>query len=247
MTNQSSVDFAPKLRVALLVDGENLSHSHAGTLILKSAKYGALIIKRVYGNMTKLHSWDDAPGFKTIHAGSGKNAADLLLAVEAMALMLTAQADVLVIASSDGDFSHLAQHLTERGLWIVGIGEAKAPPKFRKSCSNFHDIDTTPSAAATLPALLKPASPLPAQSGANPTSVAPQTVVKISRRVTDFLKVHADAKGYPIAQLGGQMHKQHGIKISVEPEKNWRAFLLKRTAQFDCDPKGRDACVRLRQ
>lgn len=41
-------------RVALLIDGDNLSHTHAGALIVKAARYGALTLKRVYGNMAKL-------------------------------------------------------------------------------------------------------------------------------------------------------------------------------------------------
>lgn len=217
-------------RVALLVDGDNMSHTHAGTLILKSAKHGTIIIKRVYGNMTKLPGWDDAPGFKTVHAGSGKNAADLLLAVEAKALMLTAQADVLVIASSDGDFSHLAQHLTERGLRVIGIGEAKAPPKFRKSCTSYHDLDTTP----------KPAAP-PVAKPELPTS-PPDPLVTSTRAL-----IAADPSGLSITLLSTRMAKDNAVQISLTPYKNWRAFLTSHPDHFDCDPKGPEARVTLRQ
>lgn len=56
-------DLSPyRPRVALLIDGDNLSHSHAGALILKSAKYGDLTLKRVYANMNNHPGWDDAPG-----------------------------------------------------------------------------------------------------------------------------------------------------------------------------------------
>jgi uncharacterized LabA/DUF88 family protein len=141
----------PRPRVALLIDGDNLSHAHAGALIQKAAKHGALTVKRVYGNMATHPGWDAAPGFRCIHSGKGKNATDLLLAVEAMALMLTRQADILMIASSDGDFSHLAQHLTEAGHRVIGTGEAKAPDHFRKSCSAFVELSALQAVLAPLP------------------------------------------------------------------------------------------------
>ena len=48
-----------------------------------------------------------------MHAGTGKNASDLLLALDAVELALRGDVDHFVIASSDGDFSHLALRLRE--------------------------------------------------------------------------------------------------------------------------------------
>lgn len=214
-----------RVRVALLVDGDNLSHSLAGALILKSAKYGDLIIKRVYGNMVTRPGWDAAPGFKTVHSGTGKNAADLLLTVEAMALMLTGQADVLVIASSDRDFSHLAQHLTERGLKVIGMGEAKAPDHFRKSCTTFHEIGIS----------AIPAAP------PTPKSVVLDPLVQKTRDL-----IAQNPAGLLITLLATRMSKDNAFQISQTPYKTWRAFLTAFPDQFDCDAKGTDACVRLR-
>lgn len=130
-------------RVALLVDGENMSATLAGAAIMRSLKFGALTIRRVYGNAAKMPGWDTAPGFRLVHAGIGKNATDVLLAVEAMTVMLSGQADVLVIATSDGDFRHVACALRESGRMVIGMGEAKAPESFRKACNQFIQIDAT--------------------------------------------------------------------------------------------------------
>ena len=229
MNDQSSAHFVPKPRVALLVDGDNLSHVHAGALILNSAKYGALTVKRVYGNMARLPDWDKAPGFRAVHAGTGKNATDLLLAVEAMVLMLTGQADVLIIASSDGDFSHLAQNLTERGLHVIGLGQAKAPAKFRKSCTAFHEIGT-------------PATPIATVAPKPIASAAPDPLVQKTRNL-----IAQDPSGLAITLLATRMSKDNAFQISQTQYKTWRAFLTAFPGQFDCDPKGTDARVRLRQ
>lgn len=211
-------DLSPQRpRVALLVDGDNLSHGHAGALILQAARHGALTIKRVYGNMAKLPGWNDAPGFKCIHAGTGKNASDLLLAVEATAVMLTGQADVLVIASSDRDFSHLALHLTERGLTVIGLGEAKAPDHFRKSCTRFHEL---PSAAAPTPLPLPPPAPI------DPL-IAPAKAL-----------IAAEPAGITLTQLSNRMATANAIQIRQTPHKTWRAFLLSWPEHFALDDNG---------
>ena len=232
---QGQTQPATRPRVALLVDGDNMSHAHAGALIVKSVKHGALVVKRVYGNMAKLPGWDQAAGFKTVHAGAGKNATDLLLAIEAMALMLGAQADILIIATSDGDFSHLAQNLTERGITVIGIGQDKTPDKFRKSCTTFHEI------AAPQP----PAQPSPPAQPARPAA-ALASPATIAQQVTALLRQHNDPAGFPLAALGPQMAKQHGITLSAIPDKTWRAVLTNHPMLFDCDPKGPQARVRLK-
>ena len=216
-------DLSPfRPRVALMIDGDNLSHNRAGSLILKSAAYGTLAIKRVYGNMTKHPGWEAAPGFRCVHSGTGKNASDLLLAVEATSLILTRQADILVIASSDGDFSHLALHLTERGHKVVGLGEAKAPLHFQKSCTDFHVLSADkPGTAATRPA----ADPL---------------VDKARNLIT------LEPDGLAITVLSTRLAKNNEVQISGTVYKTWRKFFASFSDVFICDAPGPDARVRLR-
>jgi hypothetical protein len=210
-------------RVALLVDGENMSSALAGRLIMAAVKHGQPLIRRVYGNVIKMSGWDAAPGFRLIHSGTGKNATDMLLCVQAMAIILDRQADVLVIASSDGDFHHLASTLRERGFPVFGIGEAKSPDHFRKACTNFEEIRVN--AAAIVP-------------------------IQPKKTNTDVFLIalirEGGTSGISIATLGGRMHALHKVKVSETPEQNWRSYLLARPALFECDPKGTDAKVRLR-
>lgn len=134
-------------RLAVLVDGENLSAAFAGPLITRSLAQGNPVIRRVYGDAAQVSGWDAAPGFKLVHAGRGKNAADMLLCIEAMALVQAGQVDGVVVASSDGDFSHLATHLREAGVLVIGMGEAKAPEHWRKSCTRFESLSVAQAVA----------------------------------------------------------------------------------------------------
>lgn len=134
------VEESTQRRVALLIDGENISAGFAGKLIVEAGRLGDLAIKRAYGNARRIPGWDFAPGIRLIHAGDGKNAADLLLTVQAMQIFHEGKASIFVIASSDGDFSHLVTHLRERGATVIGAGESKTPEGFRKSCCKWLPI-----------------------------------------------------------------------------------------------------------
>ncbi len=49
-----------------------------------------------------------------------------------------------------------------------------------------------------------------------------------------------------ITDLNPIMRAKHGTLISEMPEKSWRAYLTKRNALYEIDPKGPDAKVRLK-
>ncbi len=207
--------------VALLIDGENISGEHAGRIISKARTFGPLVVRRVYGNATRMPTWDTAPGFRVMHSATAKNSADMLLAIEAVALAHSRTIDTFVIASSDGDFSHLAHHLREQGLATVGIGEAKAPLAFRKACTEFEEIS---------------------RKRADPG----MAVDDLDHKITVLIRSESDENAMRISDLNGRMRKAHDFKISEHPRKTWRAYLLSRPELFSCDPKGPESCVRLK-
>lgn len=122
--------------VALLIDGENLSLQFADALLREAEAFGVPTVRRVYGKSEHIIGWGDE-GYRLVQTKPGKNSADLLLCVEAMSLALRENFQTIIIASSDRDFSYLAEHLRELGHLVVGIGEKKAPVAFRKACSVF--------------------------------------------------------------------------------------------------------------
>ncbi|MDO8881821.1 NYN domain-containing protein, partial [Pseudotabrizicola sp.] len=135
------MDLSPqKPPVAVLVDGENLSFTHAQAILTNARRYGDPMIRRVYGKPEAIAAWADH-GFRLITTRPGKNAADLLLSVEAMTLALKDNIKTLIVASSDSDFSYLANQLRECGHRLIGMGEGKTPGAFRAACTEFTHLD----------------------------------------------------------------------------------------------------------
>lgn len=222
-----------KPRVALLVDGDNLSAQHADAILATTRALGQPDILRCYLNAQKCLSWLSRPEFRPIHAGTGKNASDLLLAIDAMELALGGTIGSFVIASSDSDFSHLAHRLRERGHAVHGMGEEKTPPAFRAACTAFTELTAPPKAKA------KPASlPLPAQA---------PVVVSLDEAIRRVIASHSkQGMGMKLTELAPKMHQLHGIRISTQTEKTWRAYFVARPHLFDIDPRGADSHVRFR-
>lgn len=107
---------------ALFIDGENMPASFAPQILKIAA--GAFV-RRAYGDVTRIKSWSDTPSIRLVHSGTGKNAGDVLLALDALELAYEGLAERFVIASSDGDFTHLATRLREKGLEVIGAVASK--------------------------------------------------------------------------------------------------------------------------
>lgn len=210
------------VRVAILVDGDNLSPAYAEPIAALGRAEGRIDLHRVYTDATRPSGWHEARGARMVHAGRGKNAADLLLAIDAMEHCTPGAFDALVLASSDGDFAHLATRIRERGLTVIGAGERKAPPGFRDSCTRFVTLDRSPR--------------LPAQ---RPTP--------LDRNIRSVIAEHSrNGAGMRLAELAPRMHARFGTRISTYPERTWRAYFAARNDLFDLDPRGPDAHVRFR-
>ena len=213
--------------VAVLVDGDNLNAKHAGAILATARKHGTPTVIRAYLDAQRNDAWHDAPAFRVIHAGTGKNAADLLLALDAIELLLTQSIKSFVIASSDGDFAHLAQRLREHQAKVITVGEAKAPAAFRASGHHFVELGPRPPVTLVSPAANPPAD--------------------LDLKIRSMIAAHSTGgKGMRMTDLAREMHRQHGVKISSYPEKTWRAYLLARPALFDLDPRGPEAMARFR-
>lgn len=137
--NKTITDATPTDPIALLVDGENISVIWAQTLLKEARLFGVPTVRRVYGKSEHIAGWEQE-GFKLVPTRPGKNAADLLLCVEASGLAHRDGFHTLMIASSDGDFSYLTEHLRELGHELIGIGETKTPRAFREVCTAFIEL-----------------------------------------------------------------------------------------------------------
>jgi len=217
-------------RVAVMVDGDNVAPRFADDVRRLGRTLGRPDVLRVYGNALKLPRWGQAPGYRLVHSGEGKNATDLLLAIETMDLVLRRAFPKVLIASSDGDFSHLALHLRGRGVEVTRMGEAKAPAAFRAGCAAFHLLE-----AGVQNCVVHTLA-----SGAGRPS-------ELDRQIRAIIAQHSkDSQGMPIVALNHRMRAEHGTRISSHRERTWRAYLAARGQLYDLDPRGPEAKVRFK-
>ncbi|MCE8544699.1 NYN domain-containing protein [Ruegeria pomeroyi] len=214
-----------KAKVAVFADGDNIGAAWAQEVLGTARQQGSVDYARVYLDVQRPSAWADQADWRLVHAGRGKNAADLLLSLDAMELALTGSFDCFVIASSDGDFAHLARRLREIGKKTVGIGEVKAPDGFRSACSLFVELEAKSAAAAV--------------------SVQPERCSKLDRQIRSVIAKHSkNGQGMALTRLAPLMHQQFGTRISQRPERTWRGYLSARPDLYDLDAKGTDAMVR---
>lgn len=212
-------------RIAALVDGDNVSPKFSEIILEHASKLGRIDIARVYVAANQPSDWFAAPGFRSMNAGAGKNASDLLLTIDAMEIALTSGFDGFVIATSDLDFTHLSLRLREHGLFVLGLGENKAPNTFRRSCSQFNL--------------------LPVLDGKTTNRSKGSTSEKLDQKIREMIAQHSkNGQGMLIRELAPKMHSAHGTKISTHKERTWRAYLTGRPDLFEVEPRGPDAKVR---
>lgn len=138
-------------RVALLVDGDNLPASQAGWLLSRAARMGRVVVRRSYVDPSHLANWLGSDGFDLRVARQGRNAADLLLAMDAVELSLAGGVGAFALGSSDGGFAALALRLVERGHAVLGLGGPASPRHWRRSCTTFLDFGPAAPVAPPVP------------------------------------------------------------------------------------------------
>lgn len=144
------------MRIAVLIDAENISSKYASIILQEASSMGNLIYKRIYGNWTTpaLNSWkkellDNA--IQPIQQYSntvGKNSSDSALIIDAMDLLYQKRLDAFCIVSSDSDFTRLASRLRESEMFVLGMGEQKTPRAFISACNKFVYLDLLHKASA---------------------------------------------------------------------------------------------------
>ena len=137
------------LRLAVLIDAENVPYKNIRGILEEVAKYGTPTIKRIYGDWTKstLSGWKNSllenaiTPIQQYSYTSGKNSSDSALIIDAMDILYSQKVDGFCIISSDSDFTRLATRLREAGMKVFGIGERKTPNAFIVACDKFIYIE----------------------------------------------------------------------------------------------------------
>ena len=137
------------LKLAVLIDGDNIPSGYVKEMMEEIAKYGNPTIKRIYGDWTKPHlaKWKNMLLENAITPVQqygytlGKNSTDSAMIIDAMDILYSDKVDGFCLVSSDSDFTRLATRLRETGKYVIGIGEKKTPDSFIVACDKFIYIE----------------------------------------------------------------------------------------------------------
>jgi uncharacterized LabA/DUF88 family protein len=138
-----------ELRLAVLIDADNIPYSHVKEMMEEIAKYGTPTFKRIYADWTKptVSGWKNVllenaiTPIQQYSYTTGKNATDSAMIIDAMDILYSGRVDGFCIVSSDSDFTRIALRLREAGMKVIGIGEKKTPIPFIAACDKFIYIE----------------------------------------------------------------------------------------------------------
>lgn len=133
------------LRLAVLIDAENVPNANVKEMFEEIAKYGTPTFKRIYADWTssRVTGWKNMllqhaiTPIQQYSYTKGKNATDSAMIIDAMDILYSGKVDGFCIVSSDSDFTRLATRLREAGMKVIGMGEKKTPAPFITACEKF--------------------------------------------------------------------------------------------------------------
>ncbi len=236
-------DTIADLRLAVLIDADNVPSANIKGMMEEIAKYGTPTFKRIYGDWTnpRVSNWkavllDNA--ITPIHQYSyttGKNATDSAMIIDAMDILYTGRVDGFCLVSSDSDFTRLAIRLREAGMKVFGMGEQKTPSAFTSACDRFIYIEI----------LSKPKVPKVTTTKAPEKELkTPDDKVdtKLLGLLTDSVDDLADEDGWTfLGELGNLLIKKQPSFDARNYGFNKLLPLIKSFRQFEVDerPTGR--------
>lgn len=183
-----------ELKLAVLIDADNVPYSNVKGMMEEIAKYGTPTTKRIYADWTK----PNAGGWKSVlleHAITpiqqysytvGKNSSDSAMIIDAMDLLYSDKVDGFCIVSSDSDFTRLAIRLRESGMKVIGIGEKKTPNSFIVACDRFIYIEVLEGAIK---------KKLPKLTAADSKKPAPKSLNKVDLQTIELIESTIEAIG----------------------------------------------------
>lgn len=241
------MDFQKEIRLAVLIDADNVPYSNVKGVMEEIAKYGTPTFKRIYGDWTKptVSGWKNVllenaiTPIQQYSYTSGKNSSDSALIIDAMDILYSGKVDGFCIVSSDSDFTRLATRLREAGMKVFGIGQKKTPNPFIVACDKFiyMEIIAIPDAEeviTTINAKTKTVKPKPLVAV---DKISKETLHTIAATINDL----ADENGWAfLGEVGSLLLKK---QPNFDP-RNYGFLkltpLIKSLSQFEIDKRETD-------
>ncbi len=198
------------IKLAVLIDGDNIPSAYVKEMMEEIAKYGNPTIKRIYGDWTKPHlsKWktllleNAITPIQQYGYTQGKNSTDSAMIIDAMDILYSEKVDGFCLVSSDSDFTRLATRLREAGMLVYGIGEKKTPNPFIVACDKFIYIE-----------ILKNQAEQNNSDTTEESEVAGSNIDKITKKDIKFIASSisdvADDDGWAfLGDVGGMLQKK---------------------------------------
>lgn len=226
-------------RLAVLIDAENISHRIANKLFEEVSRLGNPSVRRIYGDFSSpvLEPWKAVIARHALMAQhhvpltTGKNGADIALAIDAMDLLHRGGLDGFCLVSSDSDFTRLARRLREGGVDVHGFGERKTPESLRHACKTF--------------TYMEPAQPLPQTQKAKAVAQKSAAAIPLLQRTVEQATQNGD--WILVGQFGQQIRQ-------LQPDFDCRNFgyaklssLIRATGIFDIELRDAKMYIRRKQ
>jgi len=240
------------LKLAVLIDGDNIPSAYVKEMMEEIAKYGNPTIKRIYGDWTnpKVTKWKNILLENAITPvqqygyTTGKNATDSAMIIDAMDILYSEKVDGFCLVSSDSDFTRLATRLREAGMNVIGIGEKKTPEPFIVACDKFIYLEILKYRSAEGESEVT--KPQTTQKD-NVDAITPKVVKLISDTISDL----ADDDGWAfLGDVGNLLQKKQPNFDSRNYGFQKLTPLIKSIKSFEIDqresPKGRFKLIYVR-
>jgi hypothetical protein len=237
------------LRLAVLIDADNVPYSNVKGMMEEIAKYGTPTFKRIYGDWTKptLSGWKNVllenaiTPIQQYSYTTGKNASDSALIIDAMDILYTGRVDGFCIVSSDSDFTRLATRLREAGMKVIGIGERKTLTPFISACDKFIYIEILSNKQKNQEFKLPQSSAKKAPKNKSEQSDS-SSILKVDdallKLITDSTNDIADEDGWAfLGDLGNMLIKKQPNFDSRNYGFNKLVLLIKSTDKFAFDER----------
>ncbi len=234
-----------ELRLAVLIDADNVPYSNIKGIIEEIAKYGTPTIKRIYADWTKptVSGWKNVllenaiTPIQQYSYTTGKNSSDSAMIIDAMDILYSEKVEGFCIVSSDSDFTRLVTRLREAGMKVYGIGERKTPSPFIAACDKFTYIEIikAPIKGNTAPeAGTKKDGQQEKEQKNNTVAISKEIITLIEASINDV----ADENGWAfLADVGN-------LIIKKQPDFDPRNFgfykltqLIKKLKQFEIEER----------
>jgi uncharacterized LabA/DUF88 family protein len=245
------MDIQKELRLAVLIDADNIPYSNIKGMLEEMAKYGTPTFKRIYADWTK----PTVSGWKTVllenaispiqqySYTSGKNSTDSAMIIDAMDILYSGRVDGFCLVSSDSDFTKLATRLREAGMKVFGFGEKKTPTAFIAACNKFIYIEILSAPEAKIETIKSPSKH--ANKNATATSqtvVSTPSILKVDKDLVKLIKASindiADENGWAfLGDLGNFLLKKQPNFDSRNYGFSKLVSLIKSIGQLEIDER----------